>query len=176
MMFGCSFTFGFLVDDQETLPSRLAQQLPDTRVYNYGMISTSIGDAVQRAKLISSADGEIREKSGTTVFLVMGDHYGRFFGSLMSVGPSNGRRANYRIDDSGHLAWTESIRQSRPIWTWLSSVLSESHILIRKGWDLPTEFEDTQWAAMVEAFKELKAESERLGSRRFIVAFWPEKQ
>jgi hypothetical protein len=77
---GCSYTFGYWVNDNETLPSHFAA-LADAdgrrvHVYNYGCNGWCPSNLYVLTKLPYFTEG-IKEKNGVLVFVLIGDHINR---------------------------------------------------------------------------------------------------
>lgn len=81
--FGCSFTFGEGVEDDETLPAQLACMRPDTAVYSFAMPGYSTGQAALQIQ--TGATERIEEPAGAAVYLFMSDHVNRVLPTLRKI-------------------------------------------------------------------------------------------
>ena len=98
--FGCSYTFGEGLEDDETLPWQVAAMAPKHRVYNYGC--SGYGPQQMLAKLDSGEFArEIAEPSGMLVYVFIPHHVRRAIGS-MRVATKWGRTFPYYAFDAHH--------------------------------------------------------------------------
>lgn len=77
---GCSFAFGYGVDNSNTLAAQLAQELPHYRPYNYGV--AGYGTQHTLIKLQNGfEEDEINEENGMFIYYFIDDHVNRSIGS-----------------------------------------------------------------------------------------------
>lgn len=114
--FGCSYTFGEGLADDETLPWQVAALAPEYRVYNYGC--SGYGPQQMLAKLESGEFArEVAEKSGVIVYVFIPHHVRRAIGS-MRVATKWGRTfPNYVIDPEGGVIRNGNFTTGRPTLT-----------------------------------------------------------
>jgi len=118
LFFGCSYTFGFGVADDATLPSQVGQLAPAYKSYNYGVIgygSQHVMLKLQDPKL----RGEIEEKEGVLVYLFIDDHINRVIGIMNHHGRE---MPYYTLDARGELQRNGDMVSGRPgrsLWFWL---------------------------------------------------------
>jgi hypothetical protein len=79
-LFGCSVTFGYGINESDTLGAQLALLERDTHVYNYGVSGTGPNHTLA---LISNRDlkSEIAEESGVGIFTFIEDQIPRVIGN-----------------------------------------------------------------------------------------------
>ena len=110
LFFGCSYTFGQGVQDEETLPSRVSKLAPNYRPYNYGVIG--YGPQHVLIKLEDpSLKREIEESHGILVYTYLHDHLYRVVGSLNHHGRE---MPHYVLDSDGNLERAGDMVSGRP--------------------------------------------------------------
>lgn len=118
-MFGCSYTFGRGLSDEETLPYFLGRLQNNFQVFNYGRSNGGPNDML--AWLESQKLPEQMPKSvGVGVYVFIQDHYYRVIGAL-------GRRQNapfYKLVD-GELARFGTFSSEQPIRSFFKNWLSD---------------------------------------------------
>lgn len=82
--FGCSFTFGWQLDDNATLPSQLAALAPRWRPYNHGLGGYGTANMLARIRM-TDFNATTAEASGAAVYVYMEDHLGRTVGGSHSL-------------------------------------------------------------------------------------------
>jgi hypothetical protein len=117
LFFGCSYTFGEGVQNEETLPSRVGELAPRYRPYNYG----AIGYGPQHV-MIKLQDPnlrqEIEENEGILIYMYIHDHVYRVIGTINH----HGREMPYYVlDSNGDLQRKGNMVSGRPglaLWYW----------------------------------------------------------
>ena len=134
--FGCSYTFGEGLPDDETLPWKVAAMAPKYRVYNYG--GAGYGPQQMLAKLESGEfRREVTEPSGTLVYVFIPNHVRRAIGS-MRVATKWGRTfPNYVFDADHNLVRKGDFTTGRPTLTRWYNFLAGIDTLRYFGLDLP---------------------------------------
>lgn len=96
---GCSFTYGNLLSDNETLAYQLNTHLPQSHVYNYGVRGG--GPTTVLARLEDPRfKAAIPERNGTFIYMAIMDHISRVAGSALSLFYQKDLPF-YEINDSG---------------------------------------------------------------------------
>lgn len=80
LFFGCSFTFGQGVADDETLPARYCAHAENTVSYNYGMAAYGPQQMWMQIKNLGVLE-EYAGREGIIVYTFFGDHMNRLVGS-----------------------------------------------------------------------------------------------
>jgi len=171
---GCSYTFGTMVHDDETLPSQVAKNLRDVHVYNYGVQGASPGDMLYRLKSITADGLEISEKQGLVVYVLMSGHYSRTVGPMSFVGTWGARKIHYYENAAHDIVWDGSFEQAWPIKTKLFWFFARSHIVQLLGLNYPWWIGDNDIHFMGRIFEQMQHEAQRLGGRQLVVVFFPE--
>jgi hypothetical protein len=117
LFFGCSFTFGQGVQDEETLPSCVGQRTPRHRPYNYGVIGYGPQHVLIKLE-DSSLRREIEENEGILVYTYLHDHVYRVIGTVNHHGKE---RPYYVLDSNGDLQRKGNMVSGRPglaLWYW----------------------------------------------------------
>jgi hypothetical protein len=134
--FGCSYTFGEGLPDDETLPWKVAAMAPKYRVYNYGC--SGYGPQQVLAKLDSGEfRREVTEPSGTLVYVFIPNHVRRAIGS-MPVATKWGRTfPNYVFDADHNLVRNGDFTTGRPTLTRWYNFLADIDTFRYFGLDFP---------------------------------------
>ena len=183
---GCSYTFGEGVSDDETLPARVQQQLPEHNVYNLGLFSYGPNDILDDFRDPDSAVLKgIEEEQGITIYYYMSNHYHRLFGTMdcfrldqwkmgMPGLPKEGaNKSYYRLNRDGSLAREGTFLSERHLTTYLYGTLAKSALLEYLNISLPF-IRDSHCRLFSAVIEEIKALAEqRLGSRRFVFVIHP---
>jgi hypothetical protein len=171
LYFGCSFTFGEGVEQNETLPYFTALLARDFSVYNYGVNGGSPSDAlglVTRRPFGS----DVSEGRGIAIFAFIPEHLSRMLGGS-DVGWAE-EHLYYELDKAGEPQLIGDVKTARPIQTLIYHWVGSSRVLQRIGVALPLwrPVKDYRLAARV-----LGATRSALQSWRpldgFYVIFWP---
>jgi hypothetical protein len=80
-VFGCSCTFGWGCNDDETFPARLRRYFPEYNVYNFGVCSSATQHMYWKLKS-GKVKNTIKEKEGFGIYLFYGFHPARVEMSL----------------------------------------------------------------------------------------------
>lgn len=118
VFFGCSFTFGEGLQDNETMPFYVSQYASRYRAYNYGFFG--YGPQQMLAHLArDDLSGEIQEKSGVAVYTFIDDHIKRAVGSMHVCNSWGKDMPFYTVDSNGRLIRKGTFYRDRPILTRL---------------------------------------------------------
>jgi hypothetical protein len=136
LFFGCSFTYGEGLPDDETLPYFVVRSAPAYRPYNYAFHGHSPTEML--AKMESgSLPGEVPEKQGILIYVFMDAHVARVIGS-MRVATSWGRnRPYYCLDRDGNPVHHGDFTTGRPLLSGIYRLFSHSRLLQALQIDLP---------------------------------------
>ncbi len=126
MFFGCSYTFGIGVQDDETMPFYAAEAASRHHVYNYGF--GGYGPHQMVAQLQNDGlRAEIAERSGIAVYTFIDHHIRRANGAsdalwgLLWDGPF------FTVDDAGRLVHAGGFRWDRPLQSFVNYAVSRSN-------------------------------------------------
>jgi len=113
LFFGCSYTFGAGLQNDQTLPFYFGEYLPSFRSYNYAI--EGHGPQAMLA-ILENRDiaSEVREKKGIAVYVYADSHIRRAIGS-MSVSLNWGKRLPYYEVQGEKLVRKETFATGRPI-------------------------------------------------------------
>jgi hypothetical protein len=173
MFFGCSFTFGEGVGQNETLPARVAVHRPDLHCYNYGFR----GYGPQQTLARTTAGGlrrEIAEDRGVAVYTLMDDHVKRAIGSMQVCAWWGQRMPYYHFTNAGTLARDGFFSDGRPLLWGLYSLLGRSQAVKYFRLDVPLKLTEPDYeltAAMLIASRD--AFQKEFPDSKFVVVFFP---
>jgi hypothetical protein len=78
---GCSFIFGYGLNDHETLNHAINQSSSPYYAYNYAMSSSSLNHLLARIKLENSFSNQVEFSSGELMYFFISDHVARTVGA-----------------------------------------------------------------------------------------------
>lgn len=125
--FGCSFTFGEGVSDEETLPNQVARLLPGYRVYNYGVPGYGPQQMLAMAESGFVRD-TIPEQKGIVVYSIFFGHLNRAAGRMNSA-LMQGRHFPYYRVENDVLVRAGNFDTARPGLHRLMSLINKSGIV-----------------------------------------------
>lgn len=176
MFFGCSFTFGTGVADDQTLPARVEHYAPDWRSYNYAF--QGYGPS-QCLALLEREDlrGQVSETEGIGLFVFIPDAVSRVVGSKKVVcsWASGYNYPCYELNSEGGVTYEGSFFAAHPWRLWWYRLVNREQCLSYFKVDLPYRFSDadlTLTAAILSAARD-RFVTQFPGSR-FYVLMYPE--
>jgi len=95
-LFGCSFTYGLCVNDDQTLGACIARRAPDYEPYNFGY--QGYGTQHVMLTLEEPLEKEIRQADGIGIYLFDAAHINRAIGAMSCVARWGGDLPSYRLD------------------------------------------------------------------------------
>ena len=113
LFLGGSYTFGYLVPDEATLPAQVALMAPAYQPYNYG----SNGYGPQQVYLwLAEEDlrSQIPQKNGLGIYVFLGHHVGRAAGSSAVINNWGHVMPSFQLDGAGHLQRDGTLLSARP--------------------------------------------------------------
>ena len=173
LFFGCSFTFGEGVQDDETLPFFVGQLASRYRPYNYGV--NGYGPQQMVAKLQQGdIRGEINEPEGVLVYTFIDDHIHRVIGS-QHVAQNWGKYLPYYVlDSNGNLERRGDFESGRPGLALLFWLLGKSEIAKYFQIGVPHRIGDDDFILTAKMFAESRNAFSRLfNSKEFFVVIFP---
>ena len=173
LFFGCSFTFGEGVQDDETLPFFVGQLASRYRPYNYGV--NGYGPQQMVAKLQQGdIRAEINEPEGILVYTFIDDHIHRVIGS-QHVAQNWGRyMPYYALDSVGNLERRGDFVSARPGLALLFWLLKNSEIARYFEVGVPHRINDQDFNLTAKIFAESRsAFSQLFSGERFFVLIFP---
>ncbi|HYN42571.1 MAG TPA: hypothetical protein VE129_12385 [Thermoanaerobaculia bacterium] len=172
LFFGCSFTFGEGVEDDETLPSQFGRQAPGYRPYNYGFCGYGPQAALARLEQPSFRAG-VAEPEGLAVFVYLAGHERRVVGSMRVVTQWGASMPSYDVDGEGRLVLEGSFRSSRPLRMKLFALLAGSETLRLMGVDFPLRIGEGDYERTARILAAARNAYSRTFRGRFLVVVYP---
>ena len=173
LFFGCSFTYGEGLNDDETLPSFVGRLAPDYRPYNYAV--GGYGPQHMLARLESGRiEAEVTERTGKLVYVFIDDHVKRAMNTMRTDWVHHS--PYYVADPSGRAVRQGNFNSARPyLYALYHDVLPHSQILrFLNMVDFPLTVSDADielTAKIIEA--SAKQFFDRFGSKEFYVLLHP---
>ena len=131
MFFGCSFTFGEGLEDNETVPYEVAALTKDFMPYNFGFHGDGPFDMLAKVENYP-LNKWVKEGSGKMVYMFLDGHVQRVLGS-MRVMSWNEDRPYYKLSKDGKLVRTGTFYNNRVFLTNFYRFLLKSRILQKFG-------------------------------------------
>jgi len=180
LFFGCSFTFGEGVNDDQTLPYYAGEMLKDYTPVNFGVC----GYGPQQMLLQLENDGiSGRGKGGKAVliYLCIGHHINRAVGSMRIIcNWGNDNLPCYALSPAGELSYKGNFLNGRPFLSAVYLRLGKTHLgqyLLQKNLDIPFWFTDKQYALFAKLIDESrKVFYEKFKSDDFYVVLFPSRE
>jgi hypothetical protein len=135
LFFGCSFTYGEGVADEQTLPYQVGLKTDRYHPYNYGFHGFGPFDALAKASNTEFRK-EIRQGNGIIIYDFIEDHINRTIGGSSTV-MWNHNYSYYRKTGDGLFVRTGSFLTGRPLVTAVYRRLGESALLKTLNIGLP---------------------------------------
>ncbi|HPO13788.1 MAG TPA: SGNH/GDSL hydrolase family protein [Candidatus Hydrogenedentes bacterium] len=133
--FGCSFTFGQTVNDDETLEAQVARRAPAYMPYNYAL--PGYGPQQMLLQLMQyDLRGTMPEKEGIGIYTFIDDHINRAIGSMRHV-TSWTKRFPCFEEKNGALAYLGSYERAHPYRLLVYRLISHDYILRHYGVNWP---------------------------------------
>ena len=155
---GCSFAFGYGVDNDQTLAARLGAEMPDYKPYNYGV--AGYGTQQMMVKLQEGfKPKEIPEKSGVFIYFFIDDHVRRTVCSRYIVKLWGENFPSFELDD-GKPVNSGPFKKAHPIKFWFYNALSQSAFIDLFQIDFPLWIRDKHLKLVANIIAESKKEFE----------------
>lgn len=172
LFFGCSFTFGEGVNDDQTFSYNAGKLMPEFRPYNYGC--NGYGPQQMLARLEGAIEKEILEADGMAVYFFIDDHVQRAVGSRRIVSQWGRHMPYYAFDSKGRLVRNKDFKNGRPFKDFLYRLLSKSQIVRYFNIDFPFRITAEHMrlvSRMIEQSRDMF--KQKFSSNNFYVAFDP---
>jgi hypothetical protein len=172
LFFGCSYTYGEGLPDDETLPHDFGEIAPRYRPYNYGFHGGGPFEALARMEHVDF-DVEVPEKSGIGVYLYIDDHVRRV-NNTSTVARWHSGEILYTQTADGRFVSDGSFAQARPWETWLRRFVSNQRVLRYLNVQLPLRIGSKHFDLTALALAEVARRFEaRFPGSEFYVAIYP---
>jgi hypothetical protein len=128
LFFGCSFTFGLGVNDDETMLFYVAQYASHYRPYNYGVSGYGPHNMLAQLQHIDFTK-EIQEHHGIAIYTFIDSHINRAIGTMRIYNQWAKHAPFYTIDAHDRLVRRGDFTSGRPLVSFLYRVMGRSQIL-----------------------------------------------
>lgn len=113
MFFGCSFTFGEGLNDDEALPAQFAREATEFAPYNYGF--RAYGPQCMYLQVLEHGfAADIPQKRGLAIYTFINNHLDRLVGTIW-VGTTWGRLLPYLTIENGQIVHHGNFDNGRPV-------------------------------------------------------------
>ncbi|MCC6696419.1 MAG: hypothetical protein IT365_12380 [Candidatus Hydrogenedentes bacterium] len=172
LVFGCSFVQGSGVENDETLPARIAAAAPAYAVYNYGYGGYGTQHMLAQLEKPTLIE-ELGAPPELALYVFIPAHIRRSYGSMIVMNRWGSYFPCYRVEgDSVTLDGT--FRETQPWRLWWFRTLGHEQIMKRYAVDVPLIITDRQVRYTANLIAEARDRyTERFGSDHFYVIIWP---
>jgi len=174
VFFGCSYTFGIGVNDDETFPAALSRRLPGYRSYNYG--GSGYGPQEMLALLESPGfQAQVPQGKSIGLYTFIDDHVERALGSPRVFIYWGRHLPYYRLNAQGELERQGDFESGRPVLSRWYRLMSHSYLLTTAIGALYPNFVSDQDLVTVATLldRSRKKYQELFQSDDFYVIFYP---
>ncbi len=173
IFFGGSFTSGFTLDDQHSLPTQLGQQLPTYAPYNYGVDGYGTQNILA---LLETTDltTQVSQPEGIAIYVFMADHIQRVIGHSSVIWQE--RLPYYQLDQSGTAHHQgKTLTSARPLRGLIQGVLLRSELAKLFNVGFPRNWTEDHYQLTTQLILQAKAEYQaQFGpENQFIVVIYP---
>lgn len=127
VFFGCSFTFGQGVNENETLSFFLAKYDSSLNTYNYGNPGYGVQQMLKRLES-DNFKNEIAGDSGMMLYIFMNEHIDRATGSFLTSSTFAGDFPHYVLKNDS-LIQKQTFRKNNPVLSLIYAILQKSYLL-----------------------------------------------
>lgn len=170
---GCSFAFGYGVNNNETLPYFLQQQMQGYEVYNYGVSGYGTQHLLlqTREKITPK---EIKQKQGILIYFFIDNHLNRLIGSRRIIKLWGENFPYFFLDDEKKLQQAGTFKTGRRWKTLFYKTITNSAIVDILDLEIPFSISDDNFKLAAAVIKESKKEFEKnFPGSKFVVLFCP---
>lgn len=174
LFFGCSYTFGEGVENNETFPYYFSEFALEYMPYNYGF--HGYGPQEMLAKLqYNSLTKEIKEIQGIGIYLYLPDtHEQRAIGNMSVFNGWGKNMPFYTFDFHRNLMRKGSFSSGRPVISYLYSLLGQSYVIKYFGIQFPSKLTEKHYRLTAKIIEEAKNEfNKKFMSDHFYVIIYP---
>ncbi len=136
IFFGCSYTWGEGVGQNETLPYFTAAATKQYRAYNLGVNGGGISEAWAYTHVLDYFQN-IPEQKGYAIYTFFNDHIPRYKGNTENVARWIQGRPYVRPDENGKIQFYGSWERARPFFVWASQWMQKSYLLKHIEFNFP---------------------------------------
>lgn len=173
LFLGCSLAFGEGVEDDETLPANLARLAPDYHVYNLGFHAYSPAALWLRSQYGDLMD-HINESEGMAIYLFFDGHVHRVFGAMSVVATWGAGLPYLTFDQQGVPTFRGTFEKNRRWTTLFYNFFWRTQTRQFLDLDFPNLTQVSYFRKFGQLVSHMKnVYSERTGSKKFYVVFYP---
>ena len=173
LFFGDSFTWGYFVNDKQTLPSQVGQLSTSIVPYNYGQ--NAAGPQTMLAKFRSGMlPSEVSQKNGILIYTYIDAQVQRAIGSMRVTNARGQLLPFYNHNEQGELVHFGNFISGRPLTSRIYNLLGKSSFVKYFGINYPLKLRERDFALVVQMLKESQQHfNTQFGSDRFYVLIYP---
>jgi hypothetical protein len=176
LFFGCSYTFGEGVENNETFPYYFSEFSLEYMPYNYSF--HGYGPQEMLAKLQDdSIKTELKESQGIAIYLYLPNaHEQRAIGSMKVFNAWGKNMPFYTINSHHNLIRNGSFLSGRPVISYVYHLLGQSYFIKYFDIQFPTQITDTHYRLTAKIIEEARNEfNKKFVNGHFYVVIYPNK-
>ncbi|HTL47099.1 MAG TPA: hypothetical protein VL688_03445 [Verrucomicrobiae bacterium] len=173
IFFGCSFTYGEGLQDDQTIPARTAARARGFMPYNYAFHGHSPTDMLRKLQS-KTLPGEVAEKNGDLAYIFIDAHLQRVVGSMRLSTSWGKNRLHYELGPRDELVLKGDFQHSRPVLNRIYTTLSKSALLKFLKIDFPPRFTRRHYHLTARVIEEsARLYKEQFPGGNFFVVIYP---
>lgn len=153
LFFGDSNTFGYGLEQRETLPYYAGDLIPDYQPYNYAFEGWGPAQMLELMKM-RNIPAEIKQKTGYAIFFFIEDHIARSIGSSQVSTEWGQHFPYYILDAKSNLVRHGNFATDRPLTTLWYYLLMSSNVTKYFGLVLPRHYSDEDYRLTAEIMRQ----------------------
>lgn len=154
-IFGCSYVFGWAVNDNETLPSRIAAHCREYVPYNYGIPGVATQHMYYHL-LNGNMRDEIPEENGILIYFYAPFQNNRIIGGMPDFNVYIHKFPCYEIEE-GSLVYKGSFREAHPWRSLVYDTLFKCNTMKAFNFYLPLHYSGKHWDTIAAQIVESKS-------------------
>ncbi len=173
LFFGCSYTFGTGLDDDQTLPSVVGTAAKGFQSYNFATMGDGPFDALAKVEDTDFHE-QVQQEQGLIVYVFIDAHIGNRIRQVIMSEYCRGHRPCYTENPDQTIKRTGSFNTSKPIQSYLCEVTNRSNLLrlIKRKWrQSPNEKNFKMTALAINTF--FKKFKERYPMSKAVLLIYP---
>jgi hypothetical protein len=173
LFFGCSFTFGEGVNDDETLPAAFSRSATSYHTYNLGFSGAAPNGILERIRTTNFLDG-VTEREGIGIYVFTTSHVERLLGRMSLIATWTDSQAYATENAAGEIQVDGTFASRRPLMTMFYQLFWKTEFRKFFKFDWPKYFTDEQLGFFARVVLALKNDyQKKFGPNEFYVVIYP---
>ncbi len=173
LFFGCSYTYGEGLRENETLPFRAGEKALSFMPYNYAYHGHGPSQMFRKLKS-STLSSEVAQKEGSLIYVFMDEHIQRTAGFMRFIANWGENHPYYDLTPEGEILDKGTFASGEPLRVILYKVLNKSHLLNHFHADFPLRVTDKHVLLTARLIEEsAKLYRQQFPSGKFYLVLYP---